>query len=172
MFVYSFQVAQHLANTYGDRAVEVAKLANLTGHRWPIVGRKLHEEYPYLEAEVGTTSWFDTWIFFMKNMYKYIQLIGFFYYWNGTDCWDSLSWKTKTSPLDVERYRQTCNITCSLVDSKLVDHSEIIGASPVGAAPTTSSFSTKHLASMNWAKATARREEDHSISFGIWFDLY
>jgi glycerol-3-phosphate dehydrogenase len=30
----------------------VAKLARLTGKRWPIVGRRLHEEYPYLEAEV------------------------------------------------------------------------------------------------------------------------
>ena len=141
MFVYSFQVAQHLANTYGDRAVEVAKLANLTGHRWPIVGRKLHEEYPYLEAEVGATSWFEIlWIFFRKKYVYSVDMIS--YYWNGTDCWDSLSWKTKASPLDVERYRQTFNIRCSLVDSKLVDHSDIIGAPPVGAAPTTSSFST------------------------------
>jgi len=46
------QVAQHLANTYGDRAVQVARLAQLTGKRWPIVGRRLHEDYPYIEAEV------------------------------------------------------------------------------------------------------------------------
>ncbi|XP_076337853.1 glycerophosphate oxidase 1 isoform X2 [Tachypleus tridentatus] len=46
------EVAQHLANTYGDRAFTVAKMANLTGKRWPIVGRRLHEEFPYIEAEV------------------------------------------------------------------------------------------------------------------------
>ncbi|KAK2141192.1 hypothetical protein LSH36_1143g00045 [Paralvinella palmiformis] len=46
------EVAQHLSNTYGDRAYKVAKLAQLTGKRWPVVGRKLHEDYPYLEAEV------------------------------------------------------------------------------------------------------------------------
>ncbi|XP_035230807.1 glycerol-3-phosphate dehydrogenase, mitochondrial-like isoform X2 [Stegodyphus dumicola] len=46
------EVAQHLANTYGDRAFAVAKQASLTGKRWPIIGRRLHEEYPYIEAEV------------------------------------------------------------------------------------------------------------------------
>ncbi|XP_064646298.1 glycerol-3-phosphate dehydrogenase, mitochondrial-like isoform X2 [Lineus longissimus] len=46
------EVAQHLANTYGDKAFKVAKLCNLTGKRWPITGRRLHPEYPYLEAEV------------------------------------------------------------------------------------------------------------------------
>jgi len=47
-------VAQHLARTYGDKAFKVAKMASLTGKRWPVVGRRLHEEYPYLEAEVST----------------------------------------------------------------------------------------------------------------------
>ncbi|XP_060562820.1 glycerol-3-phosphate dehydrogenase, mitochondrial-like isoform X4 [Ruditapes philippinarum] len=46
------EVAQHLARTYGDKAFKVAKMATLTGKRWPVVGRRLHEEYPYLEAEV------------------------------------------------------------------------------------------------------------------------
>ena len=45
-------MAQHLSNTYGDKAFMVAKRANLTGKRWPVVGRKLHEDYPYIEAEV------------------------------------------------------------------------------------------------------------------------
>ena len=30
------EVAKHLAHTYGDRAFSVAKLASLTGKRWPI----------------------------------------------------------------------------------------------------------------------------------------
>jgi len=45
-------VAQHLSDTYGDRAFSVGKLAGLTGQRWPIVGRKIHQEFPYIDAEV------------------------------------------------------------------------------------------------------------------------
>ena len=40
------------------------------------------------------------------------------------------------------KYRKTSNISCTLVGNKIVDHSEVVVASPVGAAPTTSSFST------------------------------
>ena len=39
-------------------------------------------------------------------------------------------------------YRQVSNIRRTLVGNKIVDHSDAGGASPVGAAPTTSSFST------------------------------
>ena len=39
-------------------------------------------------------------------------------------------------------YRQTFNINCTFVGNKIVDHSDVVEASPVGAAPTTSSFST------------------------------
>ena len=39
-------------------------------------------------------------------------------------------------------YRQVSNIRRTLEGNKIVDHSDIDGASPVGAAPTTSSFST------------------------------
>ena len=34
------------------------------------------------------------------------------------------------------------NIRRTLLGNKIVDHSDVVGASPVGAAPTTSSFST------------------------------
>ena len=37
--------------------------------------------------------------------------------------------------------RETYNISLTLVDIKIVDNSDVVGASPVGAAPTTSSFS-------------------------------
>lgn len=46
------EVAQHLAATYGDKAFEVAKMAKVTGKRWPIVGKRLVSEFPYIEAEV------------------------------------------------------------------------------------------------------------------------
>ena len=39
-------------------------------------------------------------------------------------------------------YRKTSNISHTLVGNKIVDHSDVVGASPVGAAPTTSSVST------------------------------
>ena len=39
-------------------------------------------------------------------------------------------------------YRQTPDIIRTLADNKTVDHSDVVGASPLGAAPTTASFST------------------------------
>ena len=39
-------------------------------------------------------------------------------------------------------YRKTSNISRTLVGNKIIDNSDAVGASPVGAAPTTSSFST------------------------------
>ena len=41
-----------------------------------------------------------------------------------------------------EIYRKTSNISRTFIGNKIVDHSDVVGASPVGAAPTTSSFST------------------------------
>lgn len=46
------ETAQHLSNSYGDRAFAVAKLAQLTGKRWPIIGKKIHPEFPYIDAEI------------------------------------------------------------------------------------------------------------------------
>ena len=37
-------------------------------------------------------------------------------------------------------YRKSSNISRTLVGNKIVDHSDVVGASPAGAAPTTSSF--------------------------------
>ena len=68
-------------------------------------------------------------------------------------------------------YRQTSNIGHTLVDNKIVGHSDVFGSSPVVAAPTTSAFSTWHLDSMDWAETTARRDEKH-LSFGIWCVTY
>ena len=41
-----------------------------------------------------------------------------------------------------KKYRKTSNIRRTFVGNKIVDHSDVVGASPVGAAPTSSSFST------------------------------
>ena len=61
-------------------------------------------------------------------------------------------------------YHQISN-TCrrhSLVDNKHAYQSDVLGTSPVGTAPTTSSFPTLHLVSMDWR----RKDKKHS-SFGI-----
>ena len=68
-------------------------------------------------------------------------------------------------------YHQTSNISRTPVGNEIVDHSYVVGASSVGAAPTTSSFPTWHLASIDWAKTTARRDEIH-LSDGILCVLY
>ena len=39
-------------------------------------------------------------------------------------------------------YGKVSNIRRTFVGNKIVDQSDVVGASPVGAAPTTSSFST------------------------------
>ena len=50
---------------------------------------------------------------------------------------------TATSPGDqIIIYPQTSNIGHTLVVNKIVDHSDVVGAVPVNAASTTSSFST------------------------------
>jgi glycerol-3-phosphate dehydrogenase len=46
------EVAIHLSNTYGDQADCVAELSDLTGKRWPVLGIRLHQEFPYIDAEV------------------------------------------------------------------------------------------------------------------------
>ena len=53
---------------------------------------------------------------------------------------------TKNTQLDMAHphsyYSQTSNISHTTVGNKTVDHSDVVGASPVSAAPTSSSFST------------------------------
>ena len=68
-------------------------------------------------------------------------------------------------------YFQTPNISCTSVGNKTVDHSDVVGASSIGAAPITSSFFTENLASIEWAKATARWDKKH-LSFRIWCASY
>ena len=68
-------------------------------------------------------------------------------------------------------YRKTSIISHTLVCNKIVDHSDVVGALPVGAAPTTSSYLTLHLALMDWVKTTGRLHETQ-LSFEILCDLY
>ena len=67
------------------------------------------------------------------------------------------------------QYHQTSNIYRILVGNKIVDHSDVVGAPPVGAAPTISSFSNYHMAAMDWANTTASREGNISV---LWFAAF
>lgn len=51
-FGFDPQVANHLSTTYGTRAFSIAKTAEITGHRWPVTGNRLHNEFPYINEEV------------------------------------------------------------------------------------------------------------------------
>ena len=44
--------------------------------------------------------------------------------------------------MGMDNYRETPNISRTLVGNKIVDHSDVVRASSVGAVPTTSSFLT------------------------------
>ena len=44
--------------------------------------------------------------------------------------------------MSADGYRKVSNIRRTLIGNEIVDHSDVVGASSVGAAPTTSSFST------------------------------
>ena len=45
-------------------------------------------------------------------------------------------------PTDYKKHRQISNIRPTVIGNKIVDQSDVVGASRVGAAPTTYSFST------------------------------
>ena len=63
------------------------------------------------------------------------------------------------------------HISHAVVCKIIVNNPDVIGASPVGAVSTTSSLSTKHLASIYWEKTITWRDEKN-LSFGIWCGLY
>ena len=74
----------------------------------------------------------------------------------------------KCLKLHIWKYHQTSNISHTLEVNTIVYHSDVAEVSPVGAAPTTSSFSTQHMASMNWEKTTARSDEKIQVlGFGV-----
>ena len=55
---------------------------------------------------------------------------------------DLVTQQAKASATMSFTYHQVSNISGTLEGNKIVDHSDVVGASPVGAASTTSSFST------------------------------
>ena len=66
-------------------------------------------------------------------MFQYIL------HWEYTFFWMQYPNNTKTAAY--WKYHKTSNISRTLVGNKIVDNSDVVGTLPVGAAPTTSSFS-------------------------------
>ena len=96
----------------------------------------------------------------------------FFLWWDFVLNWHAvITYQFCVQSIHFTHYRWTSNISCTLVGNKFVDHSDVVWASPVGPAPTTSSFSTKRLAAVDWAKTSAQRGEKN-LSCGIWCSLY
>ena len=59
-------------------------------------------------------------------------------------------------------YHQDFNISLTLVGNKFVDHSDVVEASPVGAAATTSSFLTR------LQRIRQRQMQDETRTFKCW----
>ena len=53
----------------------------------------------------------------------------------------SLKFVLKGQIYEKSKYRQVSNIRGTILGNKIVDHPDVVGSAPVGAAPTTSSFS-------------------------------
>ena len=58
---------------------------------------------------------------------------------------------------------QISNSSCNFVGNEIADHSDVVGASPVGAAPTTSTFSTHGSNRLRRGNSKAKRE---TLKFG------
>ena len=87
-------------------------------------------------ASAEYLSWIHTYSFTDYNFTTLVPVNGELHSNNMSGQWyTQLHWY-KTP------YCQTSNIRCTLVGNEIVDPSDVVGAAPVGAAPTTSSFST------------------------------
>ena len=64
-------------------------------------------------------------------------------------------------------YGQISNISRTAVGNKLADHSYVVGPSPAGTAPTTSSYSPWHLGSMGIGQRQLEDEARNIYSFGL-----
>ena len=81
----------------------------------PIFNIILHQKELNWKSNVPLTPWF---LDFLEPSHLTLQIV-----------------------INMFTYRQIYNITCTLLGKRIVDHSDVVGVSPVGAAPTTSSFS-------------------------------
>ena len=83
-------------------------------------------------------------------------------------------WPRSLLPNDVTRlqkYHQTSKIRCILAGNNIVDHSDVVGASPACRHCSNYIFILDLTPGFSiWPKTTARRDEKH-LCFGIWCTL-
>ena len=86
---------------------------------------------------LGMGSANETWCYkvtFSHWLSPYLEWPLYYSMEKGNNATFEIEWQSQ--------YRQVSNIRPTLVANWIVDHSDVVGASPVGTAPTTSSFST------------------------------
>ena len=71
----------------------------------------------------------------------------------------------------IKNYRKVSNIRRTLVGNKIVDRSDVAGASPVGVAPTTSSFLTYINTWFQWIDQRQLQDETRNIYVWDWVRL-
>ena len=80
---------------------------------------------------------------FMYATWEHLQAgLDYFMSFLKSGRYSSLVFIVAKPPISDSTYRKTSYISRTLLGNKIVDNSDVVGASPVGAAPTTSSFST------------------------------
>ena len=101
-------------------------------------------EFIYLLVYINICR--DVWYFHPINDYKRFTIYTYIYM--STETWCAghnifIEYNFVGLSLTIKHTcHQTSNISHTLVGNKLPDHSDVVGASPVSAASTTSSFST------------------------------
>ena len=79
-------------------------------------------------------------------------------------------WKQVFPGIGIPITVKTANISRTLVCDEIVDNSDVVGAPPVGAAPTTSSFN--FTPGFNTLSEDNCKGDKKHFSYGIWCDLY
>ena len=132
---------------------------------WSIACRRCSNYIFILDLDLASMDWTKTTVRRDKNLCKFCNLVRLLL--------EILRYSFVQHDRELMyrcaklEYRKISNIRHTLVGNKIIDHSDVVGASPVGAAPTTSSFSTWHLALRDSAK-TATRQYKNLLSVGIW----
>ena len=116
-----------------------------------------------MDQTVETGPWWGCQVFLVTTWIIPSYGLGRIWRKTNTNANHMMIWNHSTNG-----YGHTSNISCTLEGNKFVDHRDVIGASPVDAATTTSPFLTWHLVSMDWAKTTARREKNIYV---LWFGV-
>ena len=106
--------------------------------QWRMFSNPMGEVVLYFPACIFLVLFFHLWLSLVWANERRHYICNVFSHWLWS--WSAIDRKQILFAMFRKNYCQTSNISRTLVN-KIVDHSDVVGASPVGAAPT-SSFST------------------------------